>query len=81
MQKSKTFLNGLLAGAIVGAVAGLFLAPKTGNETRHLVGTRSQILKNRKDYIVEGLSRRFKKEPAPVTIENDVMEEHGENGA
>ena len=35
------FFSGLIAGAVVGIVAGLLLAPKPGKETRHIVGTRA----------------------------------------
>lgn len=34
MEKTGNFLKGLLFGAVVGAVAGVLLAPKAGKETR-----------------------------------------------
>ena len=34
MAKSGSFLKGILAGAAIGAVAGVLLAPKSGKETR-----------------------------------------------
>jgi len=37
MAKVKKFLPGVIAGAVVGAVAALLLAPKSGKETRKLL--------------------------------------------
>jgi gas vesicle protein len=44
MAKSNTFVTGLIAGAIIGAVAGLLLAPKSGKETRKLLKDRASQL-------------------------------------
>jgi gas vesicle protein len=41
MEKSNKLTTGLIAGAVVGAVAGLLLAPKPGKETRHMITSRA----------------------------------------
>ena len=74
MTRPNSFITGLLAGALVGAVAGIVLAPKSGKETRGLVGTRATEIRNRAGYYVENLREKFKKDPA------GAIEEHSENG-
>jgi len=37
MKKRDMFIVGLISGAVLGAVAALLLAPKTGKETRRIV--------------------------------------------
>ena len=34
-----TFVKGIVAGALIGGVAALILAPKTGKESRHLLAS------------------------------------------
>jgi gas vesicle protein len=41
MERSSKLTTGLIAGAVVGAVAGLLLAPKPGKETRHVLASRA----------------------------------------
>ena len=40
-MKGNKLLGGLLAGAVIGAIAGLLLAPKSGKETREIVKVRA----------------------------------------
>jgi gas vesicle protein len=40
---------GLLAGALIGAIAGILFAPKSGRDTREMVGTRAGELRLRAD--------------------------------
>jgi gas vesicle protein len=44
MAKGDKFLAGLIAGAVVGAVAALLLAPKTGKDTRKLLKDQASQL-------------------------------------
>ncbi len=81
MSKSNTLVGGLCIGAALGAIAGLALAPKPGKETREMVSNRTRQLANRKDYVVEGLSRRFKNGKESQQIEEEVIAEHAANGA
>lgn len=46
MTTNHRFLAGLAAGAVLGAAAGLLLAPKTGKETRHVVATGAGELRH-----------------------------------
>ena len=47
MTTKKTFAAGLAAGTLVGAVAGLMLAPKTGKETRQIVAAKLGELRHK----------------------------------
>ncbi|MBM3941702.1 MAG: YtxH domain-containing protein [SAR202 cluster bacterium] len=42
MGRNDTFLAGLITGAVIGAVAGLLLAPKSGKETREMLVDQGQ---------------------------------------
>ncbi len=75
MSRSNKFVTGLFAGAIVGAVAGLIMAPKPGRDTRDIVGARSIQFRNRAEYYIGNLKERFKKEPV-----GEAFEDHSENG-
>ncbi|MCC6403259.1 MAG: YtxH domain-containing protein [Fimbriimonadaceae bacterium] len=55
-------LAGFGLGCLIGAIAGLLFAPKTGTETRELVGSRMKDLKSKtEDWINE---QRAKRAPA-----------------
>lgn len=56
---------GLVAGAIIGAAAGILLAPKAGKETRQMVRTRAG---NFIGYLRQKLLRR----PGPETLEHST---------
>ena len=47
MDRHNKILYGLGTGVIIGAAAGLLLAPKTGKETRKLVAERAESIKSR----------------------------------
>ena len=73
MAKTNNFLTGLLAGAVVGAVAGLILAPKPGRETRELVDSRISGFRSRAGYYVENIQGRFNRE-----LDKDSIEIHSD---
>ena len=75
MSTSNKFVTGLLAGAIVGAVAGLILAPKPGRDTRDIVGARTNQLRTWADPYIGNLKERFKKERVA-----EAFDDHSENG-
>ncbi len=75
MSRSNKFVTGMLAGAIVGAVAGLIMAPKPGRDTRDIVGARTVQFRNRAEYYIGNLKERFKKEPV-----GEAFEDQSENG-
>ncbi len=39
------FAIGLIAGVLVGAVAGMLAAPQTGTESRQIVGSRAGLVR------------------------------------
>jgi len=59
---------GLVAGAIIGAAAGILLAPEAGRETRQMVRTRTSNL-------IGYIRQKFMKQPGLETLE------HSNNGA
>ena len=77
MVKTNKLVAGLIAGAAVGAVAGLLFAPKPGKDSRHVVATRADEFRVKADelrnkasgYIVAMRSRRKSKENQPVMAE------------
>ena len=47
MDRHNKILYGFGTGVIIGAAAGLLLAPKTGKETRKIVADRAGSIRNR----------------------------------
>ena len=47
MDRHHNILYGLGTGVIIGAAAGLLLAPKTGKETRKIVADRAESIRSR----------------------------------
>jgi len=47
MATSNKFLTGIIAGAVIGAVAALLLAPKSGKETRKLINEQAGQLEEK----------------------------------
>ena len=73
MTKQNKLVAGLIAGAAVGAVAGLLLARRPGKETRHIVATKASELRQKAGGYVDGLRHRIKSErshQAPVESAN-----------
>ena len=77
MVKTNKLVTGLIAGAALGAVAGLLFAPKPGKESRQIVAARADELRNKADglrgkavgYVDAIRSRRKSKENQPVLAE------------
>ena len=61
MNKRNKVITGLSAGVAIGAVAGLFLAPKPGSETRKIVATRAGTLRNKANGYVGVMRQRMRK--------------------
>jgi len=47
MTSRNQVVTGIIAGALLGSAVGLLFAPKTGRETREIVGGRSSVLKTK----------------------------------
>jgi gas vesicle protein len=77
MVKTNKLVTGLIAGAALGAVAGLLFAPKPGKESRQIVAARADELRTKADsfrgktagYVDAMRSRRKSKENQPVLAE------------
>ena len=71
MVKTNKLVAGLIAGAALGAVAGLLFAPKPGKESRQIVAARADELRNKANgYVVAMRSRRKSKENQLVMAES-----------
>ncbi len=77
MVNTNKLVTGLIAGAALGAVAGLLFAPKPGKESRLIVAARADKLRNKADglrgkavgYVDAMRSRKQSKENQPVLAE------------
>ncbi len=63
MRSDKKLITGLVAGAIVGTVAGLLLAPKSGKENRKMVGEKASKIRSKTGGAIGSLKSRIKKTP------------------
>ncbi len=52
---------GILAGAVIGAAAGLLLAPMSGRETREMIGERYNDIKDKVGDMTSRVKSRFSK--------------------
>lgn len=69
MENGKKLVTGLVAGALVGAAAGLLLAPKSGKENRKFVGSKAGKIRSRTGQAVGSLKNRIKKTSSEPTVE------------
>ena len=58
MARHEKFVYGLGTGVIIGAAAGLLLAPKTGKETRQMVAGRAGGLRQKATLYLGNLRRQ-----------------------
>jgi gas vesicle protein len=73
MKNTSKIITGLLAGALIGTVTGLLFAPKSGKDTREIVGDRANEWRNRAGDYVGNLRERVRRS-------RETSEEHSENG-
>lgn len=57
---TREFLYGLLAGAVLGAAAGLALAPSRGSDTRRRISEASMPARERMGGIASGVKSRVR---------------------
>ena len=57
MVNTNKLVTGLIAGAALGAVAGLLFAPKPGKQSRQIVAARADELRNKADGIRDKIGR------------------------
>ena len=66
MVKRNKLVKGLIAGAAIGAVAGLLLAPKPGKDSRQIVAFRVGGIRHKAaGYLDAARSRRKNREVQP----------------
>ena len=75
MTSRNNLISGLLAGAIIGAAAGILFAPKPGRETRQVVGARAVDLRDRAGGYIGNLKDRIRKARG-----TEAVEEYSDNG-
>ena len=80
MANRNKLLTGLIAGVAVGAIAGLFLAPKPGKETRKIVATQAGTLRNKANDYVGVMRQRMRKSGAMQAV-NEGNNHHVESGS
>ena len=49
------FFSGLIIGSLIGVVAGLWLAPQSGDKTQHMIGKQAHRLKRTAEDAVDDL--------------------------
>ena len=59
MSAEDSFYKGFFYGATLGFIAGIIYAPKTGNETREILGENSKDWKLRANDLVESAKERL----------------------
>ena len=80
MAKRNKLITGLIAGVAIGAVAGLFLAPKPGKETRKIVATRADTLRSKAtDYV--GVMRQRMRKSGTMQAVNEPNNHHVESAS
>ena len=62
MERTSILVTGLIAGLVVGAVAGLLFAPKTGKEARRLLATEAGTLRQMANEYAGALRERVWRE-------------------
>ena len=69
MDNGKKMVTGLVAGAILGTIAGMLLAPKSGKENRKMVGEKASKIRSKTGGAIGSLKSRMKKTPAETAVE------------
>ena len=61
MAKPNSLVTGIIAGAVVGTLAGLLFAPKSGKETREIVATRAGVIRQKAGGYVGNLREKMRR--------------------
>ncbi len=67
MSEESKFLTGIVIGAIVGAAAGILLAPESGEETRKKIADKTSELKEDLETKFQDVSEKIK------NLENEAL--------
>lgn len=77
MTNWNKLFTGLIAGAVAGAIAGLLFAPKPGKETRNIVATRADELKQKAGEAMGSLRQKIRKEDYAHSAAESSNNDHG----
>ncbi len=69
MASGKKLITGLVAGATVGTIAGLLLAPKSGRENRKMAGEKASMIRSRTGGAFGTLKSRMKRNHTETAVE------------
>lgn len=75
MAERNQFVTGLIAGVVVGAVAGLLLAPKTGKETRQIVVARAGEVRGKAGQYATSVRERMRRGQSGEESAHDKVSE------
>ncbi len=75
MTRGNKLITGLVAGALVGAVAGILFAPKPGRESRGIVGAKAGEIRNKTGVYIGTVREKIRRGRSTETVE-----ETSENG-
>ena len=75
MTRSNKLITGLVAGVLVGAAAGILFTPKPGKESRGIVGTKAEEMRNKTSAYIGTVKEKIRKGRTA-----DTIEETSENG-
>ncbi len=75
MTSSNKLITGLVAGALVGAAAGVLFAPKPGRESRVIVGAKAEEIRTKTGEYIGTVREKIKRGRS-----SEGVEEPSENG-
>ncbi len=75
MTRSNKLITGLVAGALVGAAAGILFAPKPGRESRGIVGAKAGEFRAKTGGYIGTVKEKIRRNRSA-----DTVEEPSENG-
>ena len=77
MADRNQFVTGLIAGAVVGAVAGLLLTPKVGKEARQIVAARAGEVRQKAGQYATSVLERMRRGQSGEESSDDRVSEVG----
>ena len=73
MSANHKLIAALTTGAVLGAAAGLLLAPKTGEETRKVVATQSGQLRHKAGHYIGNLRGNLRRKENNGRVDDKVQ--------